>query len=288
MKPVIPPYQQGSSFQDGNRANQTRRDNDIVVTPKIDIYDIDYAILYHLQTNANLIVEEKESVIRVPVIYSNGETWSQIRQQGYLRDGDKLQSPILALKRDSINKDDRIPLLDFDNAAGRIKLYPYRTFNMHYDRKSGQYNTKRSYEYYIIPIPKYVRPIYSGYIWTTYNEQMNHVLEKLSAIDNHMWGDSYKFRTVVEFGDTETINIPGEDRVVRTPITLTVDGKLINEYKYSESEMQKRFSLKRIHVINEKEEHEFYVDNEPTNLKEDTHISEELRNQQNQNLKRNI
>ena len=85
-----------------NRANQVRRDDDVVRTPKRTVYDIDYAIKWFLDNEIQPQVEANGELINVPVIFANGEKWDNVRRLGYLRDEKgMLQSPIIVIKRNS-------------------------------------------------------------------------------------------------------------------------------------------------------------------------------------------
>ena len=56
-----------------NRANQVRRDDDVVRTPKRTVYDIDYAIKWFLDNEIQPQVEANGELIQVPVIFAAGE-----------------------------------------------------------------------------------------------------------------------------------------------------------------------------------------------------------------------
>ena len=105
MNPTTRPYQQGRLGGEQERSSQQRRDNDIVTVPKVTLYDIDYAIYYHLVENMKLQITENGNVISVPVMYSNGEKWSQIRQNGFLRDESrKVMAPLIIHSRRNIGR----------------------------------------------------------------------------------------------------------------------------------------------------------------------------------------
>lgn len=246
------PFERGSSAGYINRADQTRRDNDTVKVPSITIYDVDYAISHHLSENVKLFVTEGGRVIPVKVIYADGEKWSQIRQHGYMRDKDrKALAPVCAIRRTSIGDDDRIPMLNTNLVGPSIKIIPHKTLGMQYDRQVGQYLTKDSYEFYLMDAPNYARISYDLIVWTDLIEQMNGIVEKIIPISDHVWGDFYKFRTHVDSINHETVNVPGEDRLIKTTMTLTVDAFFRNEFEYDQQTMQKAYSLKRVKFMEE-------------------------------------
>ena len=69
-----------------NRSMQTRRDDDIIRTPKRTIYDIDYAIKWFIENEIQPQIIDKDQTIPVPVIFANGEKWDNVRRLGYMRD----------------------------------------------------------------------------------------------------------------------------------------------------------------------------------------------------------
>lgn len=252
-----------------------RRDNDIVKVPKITLYDIDYAIFFHVSNSFRFKINSKNSSIDVPVIFAAGEKWSQIRQYGYVRDSkNKIMAPLITIRRMDITNDERIPMMDLNHLEPTIRYYGYKSMNMQYDRTAGQFASKPSYEFYLVDMPNYIRVTYELLIWTELTEQMNEILQEIISDNGHIWGDYFKFRTTIQGMTTDTVNLIGSDRVVKTTVNLQVDGYLRNEYERRKNNIQKAFSIKRVHILNEQEESDFYLD-EPTNINEQKHISEE-------------
>ena len=71
---------------DLNRANEIRRDDDIIRTPKRTVYDIDYAIKWYIENEIQPQIISNKELLNVPVIFSNGEKWDNVRRLGYIRD----------------------------------------------------------------------------------------------------------------------------------------------------------------------------------------------------------
>jgi len=70
---------------------------------------------------------------------------------------------------------------------------------------------------------------YSCIIWTHFVEQMDKIIESLNYSSRSYWGDPNKFQfysDISSFEDSTTLNV-GEDRLVRTNFTLTLNGWLI-------------------------------------------------------------
>lgn len=258
MTPEINPYQYGSTAGFIDRSQQFRRDNDTVKVPAISIYDIDYAIFFHLSENIKLSIISDSKAIEVPVMFGNGEKWSQIRQHGYLRDKDrKVMAPIVILRRIDIANDDRIQLPTGQMWGGnstfypKFKVIPYKTNGMQYDRLAGQYLSKESVEFYLLDMPEYVRVNYEMVVWTDLQEQMNTIVQRIIPTNGHIWGDYYKFRTTIQSITHDNVNVPGEDRLIKTTISLQVDGYLRNEFEYQQSKIQKAYSIKRVDFLAE-------------------------------------
>lgn len=258
MSNSIRPYQTGKSYysSEGNRALDTRRDKDTVKVPVIGLFDIDYSVYYHLNDNWKPKVKANSNIIQVPVMFANGEKWSQIRQFGFLRDKDrKIQTPLITIRRVDMSSDDRIQLPVTQAGTYQFqstyRIIPYTSLGMQYDRIAGQNQTKNSYEFYVLDFPNYVRVTYELIIWTDLQEQMNTLVQGLVPMSGHMWGDYYQFRTVMSTPSFDNVNIPGENRLIKTTVTLTVDGFLRNEYEYNLQTIQKATSVKRVDFLSE-------------------------------------
>lgn len=299
MNPQIRPYQQGSTESPISRAGEMRRDNDLVKVPKITLYDIDYSVFFQLSQVMNIQLNDNGNMIPVPVMFANGEKWAQIRQHGYMRDIDKkAMAPVMVLRRTSVAQDERIAKLDLNHYEPNIKLFPYRTFNMQYDRVAGQLQAKESYEYFSVSIPDYVRVSYELIIWTDLTEQMNEVIQSISIMDGHVWGDFYKFRTTVQDITHNTINAPGDDRLVKSTITLQTDGYLRQDFEYHQSNLQKQFSLKRVHFMTEESDNSYFsepneLDNRANRLSQDldpggSHFTDQPLEELEQNKRRDL
>lgn len=244
-----------------------RRDNDTVKVPKIGLYDIDYAIYYNLQNVWKPMVIDNDISIPVPVMFANGEKWSQIRAHGYLRDNmKKVQSPLIMIKRGDISDDTRLAMQPGQVWGGNSVLYPkqrvipYRNMGMQFDKVAGQFVTKESTEFYLVDIPNYVRITYDLVIWTDLQEQMNVLIQGIIPLSGHIWGDFHKFRTTIQSITPDNVNVPGEDRLIKTTISLQVDGYLRNEYDYQQSKIQKAFSVKKVKFLEESADQVIYND----------------------------
>ena len=234
-----------------NRANQVRRDDDVVRTPKRTVYDIDYALKWFLDNEIQPQVEANGELVNIPVIFANGEKWDNVRRLGYLRDEKgMLQSPIIVIKRNSLQERDQLRKLDINRAAaGNVLFYKkkYNKRNRYEDDINPIFNTepKDSDEIYTINVPEYVDLEYELLIWTDFTTQMNSVVEQIMPFGTFAWGNEFnKYKTYIRTLSFETVNTVGDDRIVRCTIPLTVNGTLLSEQEFKMSTVQKRFSTK--------------------------------------------
>lgn len=233
-----------------NRAYETRRDNDTFRTPAITLYDIDYAIMYYLKNEINCQIEQNEEIIDVPIVYASAEIWSQLQGKGYLRDKQgKMLAPYGVIRRMSMSEDDRIKKLDVNIAplGSNIHITPkYRNFENIRDKHRSTQNSNFSDEYYISVMPEFYRIEYELTFFTYYIEQMNKIVQDIIPTSNFVWGDSYKFRTLVGDVSFEDINPSNSERLVKCSMPLTVDGRLQSEFELRKSTIQKAYSIKRV------------------------------------------
>jgi len=122
-----------------NRAEQIRRDDDIIKTPKCTIEDVDWAVLSYLQEIVKPQIIENNQTIDVPVLYANGEKWAQVQSRGYMRDRKgKMMTPLISIRRGTITERDTLKKLDVNqNPSGNSQVLQnkFSTINR-YDRFS--------------------------------------------------------------------------------------------------------------------------------------------------------
>lgn len=236
-----------------NRAEQVRRDDDVIRTPRRTVYDIDYAIKWFIENEIQPQVEHNGELVKVPVIFANGEKWDNVRRLGYLRDEKgMLQSPIIVLKRNTLQERDTLKKLDINNPiAGNQIVYKqkYNKRNRYIDDlvpipKNEPISSK---ELYAVNIPEYVDIDYDMLVWTDFTTQINEVIEQIMPYGTFAWGNEFnKYRTFIRNISFETVNTAGDDRLVRATIPLTVNGTLLSEQEFRMSTVQKRYSIKKV------------------------------------------
>jgi len=96
-----------STFTDDpilNRAKQVRRDNDNVKNPTVNLEEIDAAIISFINEVIKPSIVENGNIIQVKAIFASPEKWASIQLHGFIRDDkQKLLSPIIAIKRESMS-----------------------------------------------------------------------------------------------------------------------------------------------------------------------------------------
>jgi hypothetical protein len=236
-----------------NRAYQTRRDDDVIRSPKRTLYDIDYAIKWYIDNEIQPQITANAELVAVPVIFANGEKWDNVRRLGYLRDEKgMLQSPLIMLKRSSAQERDSMRTLDVNRQiSGNQHVYKNR------------YNARNRYEdelfpiptnvpqqsetVYIVDIPKYMDIEYEMMIWCDFTNQLNDVIDQILPYGRFLWGnEGNRFETAIGAATFEVTNTSGEDRLVRATIPLTVKGTLLSEQEARISTIKKMYSVKKL------------------------------------------
>lgn len=236
-----------------NRAEQIRRDDDVVKTPKRTVYDIDFAIKWYLENEIQPQVEQNGEITKIPIIFSNGEKWDSIRRLGYARDEKgKLQSPLIILKRNTLQERDQLKKLDVNNPIAGNQIVYKQKYNKRHRYTDDLFpipnpDAATSSELFAINIPEYVDIEYDMLIWTDFTTQMNEVIEQIMPYGTFAWGNEFnKYRTFIRNISFETVNTAGDDRLVRATIPLTVNGTLMAEQEFRQSTLQKRYSIKKL------------------------------------------
>ena len=235
-----------------NRALQTRRDDDVIRSPKRTLYDIDYAIKWFIENDIRPQITADQTLIDIPIIYANGEKWDNVQRLGYLRDEKgMLQSPVIMLKRNSVIERDNIKTLDVNyNPNENVLTYrsKYNERNRYNDPMPniGNQGAARD-KIYVINIPKYVTIEYDMMIWCDFTMQLNDVVEQILPFGRFSWGNGpEKFPTTIGSVNFETINTVGEDRLVRATIPLTVLATLLSETETQISTIKKMYAIKKV------------------------------------------
>lgn len=239
--------------QELNRADQTRRDDDVIRGAQRTVYDIDYAIKWYIENEIQPQITANENVIQVPVIFSNGEKWDNVRRLGYLRDEKgMLQSPLIMLKRNSMQERDNNRTLDVNrNPVGNriIHRSKYNSRNRYEDELFPLpiNEPQNSQKIYVVDIPKYVTIEYDMMLWCDFTTQMNDLVDQILPYGRFAWGnEENRFETAIGSISFETVNAVGEDRLVRATIPLTVKATLLSAQETRIETIKKMYSVKKL------------------------------------------
>ena len=161
-------------------AGQTDVNQGSVKNISIALYDVDYAVKWHLENVVQPTVLEENSIISVPIMFAAGEKWSAVQRHGYLRDNQgKLLTPLIMIRRNSVTKREDIQDLKvLETAEARITFETKYTAANRYDRfnLSNKIPVK---EYYSVDVPKFVQIEYELLCWTNNTVHLNKIVEKI-------------------------------------------------------------------------------------------------------------
>ena len=240
-----------SSFSDDpilNKAKQVSRKDDNINAPKIGIYDIDLAFKSFLENDVRPTIVEDDKFIPVPVTYSTPENWSSAQRDGHMRDSNgKIQAPLITFKRNSLDINTELSklkvLTDEDTSRTFTKTYTQKN---RYDAFSQLVGERNFSEYHIVDTPDYVNISYDVIVWCDYMEDLNKVVEQIIYFQGGAFGERYKFQIKGESYTFETTNGTGDERIVRSNMTLTTKAYLIPEHKGHTVNAQKAFGTSKI------------------------------------------
>jgi len=236
-----------------NRAEQTRRDDDVIRSAQRTIYDIDYAIKWYIENEIEPQITTNKNLLKVPVIFANGEKWDNVRRLGYTRDEKgMLQSPLVMIKRNSMQERDNRRSLDVNRTLADNRLIfksKYNSRNRYEDELFPiPTNPKQNSEkIYVVDIPKYVTIEYDMMLWCDFTTQMNELVDQILPYGRFAWGNEQnRYETAIGSVSFETVNTVGEDRLVRATIPLTVQGTLLSNHETKISTLKKMYSVKKV------------------------------------------
>ncbi len=236
-----------------NRAEQTRRDDDVIRSVKRTIYDVDYAIKWYIENEIQPQIIANEQNLSVPVIFASGEKWDSVRRLGYLRDEKgMLQSPMIMLKRNSVAERDAQRTLDVNRPnSGNSIVYKekYNERNRYEDElfPIPKNEPQLSQKIYVVDIPKYVTVEYDMMLWCDFTTQITSLVDQILTYNRFSWGnEGNKFPASMGSVSFETVNSIGEDRLVRATIPITINATLLAEQETRIDTIKKMYSVKKV------------------------------------------
>lgn len=215
------------------RENQRTLKGDEVKQFSVGLKDVDESIFYYFNNVIRPSVIQNSLKVNVPVIYGSPERWAAMQKDGFYRDRDgKIQTPLIMVKRDSIEKNRSLGnKMDANNPIHfGVFQKKYSQKNV-YDRFSTLNNREPVREYYGVIMPDYVNLVYSCVIFTEYVEQMNKIVESVNFASDSYWGDPerFKFRAAIDNYATTTELVEGGDRTVKTTFQIKIAGYIVSD-----------------------------------------------------------
>jgi hypothetical protein len=215
------------------RENQRTLKGDNTKQFQVGLKDVDEAIFYYFNNVIKPSVVQNSLKVNVPILYGSPERWTAMQKDGYYRDNNgKIQTPLIMIKRDSVDKDRTLGnKMDANNPIhfGVFeKKYSKKNF---YDNFSALNNREAVREFYGVIIPDYINLVYSCTIFTEYVEQMNKIVESINFASDAYWGDSerFKFRASIDNYTTVTELVQGGDRTVKTTFQIKMAGYIVSD-----------------------------------------------------------
>ena len=240
------PINRNFDYRGAAGSSDIRRDG-LQKDGSITLYDIDYAVKYHLEQVITPKVEEAGTQIVVPVMFAYGDTFNQIQKRGHIRDNNKkLLTPLITIRRTGLSKrPDMIDLNVLESAEARIILERSYSSRNRYDRNNLTGKPVQK-EYYSLDVPKFVQLDYELMVWTSNTVQLNAIIEQLLWFDGKAFGDQNKFITYIDDPSFETSKEIGEDRYVRATIPLRTKAYILHT---SSPEAPSMYKLNPVNTI---------------------------------------
>lgn len=215
------------------RENQKSLKGDEVKQFQVGLKDVDESIFFYFNNIIRPSVIQNTTKINVPVLYGSPERWAAMQKDGYYRDNNgKIQTPLIMVKRDSVEKDRTLGnKMDANNPIHfGVFQKKYSQKNV-YDHFSTLNNRQAVKEYYGVIIPDYINLVYTCVVFTEYVEQMNKIVESVNFASDSYWGDPerFKFRAAIDNYTTTTELIDGGDRTVKTTFQIKMAGYIVSD-----------------------------------------------------------
>ena len=229
----LQPQKSNSTKKPINRGEITRREDDKINDISIGLQDHDEAIAFYFDKIIKPSVVMNGERIDVPLIYGNPERWKGVHRDGYYRDKKgKIQTPIIMIRRDSIEK--RRDLGNKMDANNPQLYYVFQTkynYRNQYDNFSLLQNRKPNKEFHAVVVPDFVRLKYSFIIWTDFIAQNNKIVEAINYSSDSYWGDTerFKFNARIDSFANSVEVVQGRNRMVKTNFGLDLQGYIVPE-----------------------------------------------------------
>ncbi|CAB4124839.1 hypothetical protein UFOVP54_34 [uncultured Caudovirales phage] len=233
---TIEPYlNQGKAPVPANKRRENQRSvkNDNVKQFTVGLKDVDESIFFYFNNVIRPSVIQNSTKINVPVLYGSPERWASMQKDGFYRDNNgKIQTPLIMVKRESIEKNRSLGnKMDANNPIhfGVFqKKYSKKNVYDHFSTLNDRIPVK---EYYGVIMPDYINLVYTCVVFTEYVEQMNKIIESVNFASDSYWGDPerFKFRAAIDNYTTTTELVDGGDRTVKTSFQIKIAGYIVSD-----------------------------------------------------------
>tara|TARA_R110002012_G_scaffold57649_1_gene148686 strand:- start:145 stop:1083 length:939 start_codon:yes stop_codon:yes gene_type:complete len=236
-----------------NKGTITTRKDDTVGEVYIGLEDHDEAIAYYFENVIKPHVLVNGDRVKVPVLYGSSERFKTVQQDGYYRDKEgKIQTPLIYFKRDGIEKRrDLGNKLDGNNPQLYYTFQEKYTKKNQYDNFSVLQNRTPQKEFHNIVIPDFIKLTYTATIWCDFISQMNGLIESINYSSDTYWGDPerFNFNTQIDNYTNITEITQGDNRIVKTDFTITIQGYLVPQSINKELKKQPQKSFSKSTVV---------------------------------------
>jgi hypothetical protein len=198
----------------------------------VQLLDFDDSIKYFIENIISPTVMENGAQIKVPTLYGSPERWNAATKEGYIRDTNgKIILPLLMYRRTGIAQNEDLIFPRYFNNVLYMNVAGSWDKNNRYDHNAIVNGRKKTESKTVVAVPNYVNVTYEAQIWTSFVEQMNLVIEKLTYANNAFWGDDskYKFRIYMDSFDNSIDVSTDSERIVKTTFNINLMGYLLPE-----------------------------------------------------------
>ena len=228
-----------------NRGYHYSRSNEDIKNSEVTLMDIDSAIMFYFNDVIKPSVEDNGENVKVPIMYASPERWNAIQRNGFMKDKKRQTiTPVIAFKRNSIEKDETLPVDKLDANNPHLFYTFQKKFSSvnRYDNFAKQIGTVPQREYYNVMMPDYVTLSYDFIVWTSYIEQMNKIVERVVYSDGAYWGhpEKLRFRSNID-SFTDATEVSDVERLVRTNFTVTLRGYLLPKGNFDHRSTTQKF-----------------------------------------------
>jgi hypothetical protein len=218
------------------------------------IETVDTAFYKFVDEQLNLSCTTSDGFKKVPVIWAFAERAYQIKNNKEIRDKyGALITPVISIERSTINKDvnkkgifqgNLSPYNDRNFIGAKLRQDKTSKFANADTLKSkkqinfitSKQNTKKVYDFYAIPVPVYITIEYKVSILTSYQQQMNELIQplitKTGALNYFIIShESHRFECFIDsdFSQANKGNLDENERKYVTDIKIKVLGHLIGD-----------------------------------------------------------